>query len=163
MPVLRVAEEGVAAVALVEVVLPLHHHAEVLVVQDDDLGGNFLDVRRREFLHVHEERAVTVNVDDLLVRARHLGTERGGIAVAHGTQAGAGQELARELIFVILPGPHLMLAHAGGDDGVALGQLVEHLNRHLRENDFALLALEMILHVLRLHHLGGDFVVQRRA
>ena len=69
---------------------------------------------------------------------RHLGAQRGGIAVAHRAQAGAGQELARVFELVKLPGPHLVLAHARGDDRLALGQFVQHLDRHLRQDDFAL-------------------------
>jgi len=65
---LGVAQVGVAAVAGVEIILPLHHHAEVLVVQDDGLGGDFFDVRGGEFLNVHQEGAVAVNVNDLFVR-----------------------------------------------------------------------------------------------
>ena len=53
--VFRIAEVSVAAVAFVEAVFPLHHHAEVLVVQDERLGGDLLDVGGGEFLHVHEE------------------------------------------------------------------------------------------------------------
>ena len=61
-----------AAVAFVEAIFPLHDHAEMLVVQDQRFGGDLLDVRGGEFLHVHEERAVAIDVDDLLVRAGHL-------------------------------------------------------------------------------------------
>ena len=50
---------------------------------------------------------------------------------------GAGQKLAREFELVILAGPHLVLAHAGGDDGLAFGQFIQHLNRHLRQDHLA--------------------------
>jgi hypothetical protein len=53
LQVLGVAEEGVAAVALVEAVLPLHHHAEMLVVQNQYLRRDALDVRRGKLLDVH--------------------------------------------------------------------------------------------------------------
>ena len=36
------AEVGVAAVAVVEAVLPLHHHAQVLVVQQQHLDRQLL-------------------------------------------------------------------------------------------------------------------------
>ncbi len=71
--VVRVAEVGVAAVAGVKAVLPLHHHAEVLVVENDGLGRDLLDARGGQFLDVHQERAVAVDVDHLLVRAGDLG------------------------------------------------------------------------------------------
>jgi len=40
----------------------------VLVVQDDGLGGNSLDVGGGQLLDAHQERAVAVDVYDLLVR-----------------------------------------------------------------------------------------------
>src|SRR5437879_5642081 len=133
----RVAEISVSSVALVEFVFPLHHHAQVLVVQDERLGGDLFNVRRRQFLHVHQERAVTVNVNNLLVRSGNLRAERRRITIAHRPQSGAGEELARMLVLVILPGPHLMLADPGSDDRLALGQLVKHLDDHLRQDDLA--------------------------
>ena len=42
------------------------------------------------------------------------------------------------LVLVILSGPHLVLADAGGQDGLAAGQLVKHLDNHLRQDDLAL-------------------------
>ena len=62
------AEVGVRAVGLVEAVLPLHHHAEVLVVEDHDLGLEALHGGRGELLAVHEERAVAVDVHHKLLR-----------------------------------------------------------------------------------------------
>ncbi len=35
------------------------------------------------------------------------------------------------LYLIPLAGPHLVLADAGGDEGVALGQFVERLDDHL--------------------------------
>ena len=55
-----------------------------------------------------------------------------------------------------------MLADAGGQDGFAAGQLVEHLDDHLRQDDFVLRAVEMILHVLRFQHLIGHAIAKRR-
>ncbi len=65
-----IAEVGVTAVAGVEVVLPLHHHAEVLIVQDDGFRVDFFDVRGGQFLDVHQERAVAIDVNHFLVRMR---------------------------------------------------------------------------------------------
>ena len=163
LPVFRVAEIGVSPVAVVEFVFPLHHHAEVLVVQDECLGGDLFDVRGRKFLHVHQERAVTVDVNDLLVRSGNLRAKRGRIAIAHRSQSRTGEELARILVLVILPGPHLMLADPGSDDRLAFGQFVEQLDDHLWEDHFLGLAVKMISHMLRFHHLFRNLVTQGRA
>jgi hypothetical protein len=45
----------VTAIALVKLILPLDHHAEMLVVEDKSLGSNLFNVRRCQFLHVHEK------------------------------------------------------------------------------------------------------------
>lgn len=47
---------------LVEAVLPLYHHAQVLVVKDEHFDVQLLDGCRRHLLAVHQEAAVTVNV-----------------------------------------------------------------------------------------------------
>src|SRR5262245_9735065 len=54
----------------------------------------------------------------------------------------------RELVLIPLARPHLVLAHARGDVRIALGQLVEHLDHHLRQNDLILLPPEVVLHVI---------------
>ena len=130
--ILRIAEEGVSAVAVVKTVLPLHHHAEVLVVEDDGLGRDFFDVGAGQFLHVHEERTVAVDVDDFDVGAGDFGAHGGGITEAHGAEPGGRDESARFLEIVKLPGPHLVLSDTGGEDGFAFGQFVELLDDVLR-------------------------------
>ncbi len=72
MRVFGVAEVRVAAIRIVELVFPLDDHAEVLVVQDQRLGGDAFNVGGGEFLDVHHERAVTVDVHNLLFRERDL-------------------------------------------------------------------------------------------
>ena len=133
----------------------------MLVVQDDRLGGDLLDVGGRQFLDVHQKRAVTVDVDDLLVGTGDLRAESGGEAVAHRAEAGAGDELAGEFVFVPLARPHLVLADAGGDDGIALRQVVEHLDDGLRQDDLVFLALHVVLHVVAVGYLLGDGVLER--
>lgn len=69
------------AVGLVESILPLHDHAQVLVVQDEALGVEALNAGRRQLLAVHQETAVTVDVNhrlhgklarQILKRLKHL-------------------------------------------------------------------------------------------
>ena len=78
-----IPEEGMATIALMKAVLPLHHHAKVLVIKNNHFGGNALDMCCSQLLNIHEERAVTINVDHLLVWSSQLGTQSGGIAIAH--------------------------------------------------------------------------------
>jgi hypothetical protein len=49
-----------------------------------------------------------------------------------------------------------VLAHAGGDDGVAAGQFVEQFDHHLREDDLVGFTGHVIVHVLGFE----DFVSQ---
>ncbi len=47
---------------LVEAVLPLDDHAQVLVVEDEHLDFQLLDGSRRHLLAIHQEAAVPINV-----------------------------------------------------------------------------------------------------
>ena len=69
--------------ALVKSVFPLHDHPEVLVVQEKALGVDFFDLGGGQFLDVHEERTIPVDIDDFLVRSGHLGSDGRGITKAH--------------------------------------------------------------------------------
>ena len=60
----------------------------MLVIQNDGFGRNPLDVSGGQFLHVHHERAVAVNVNDLLIRAGNLGAQCRGVAETHCAEAG---------------------------------------------------------------------------
>ncbi len=145
--VVFVAEDGVAADAVVETIFPLHDHAEVLVVQDHRFGSDFFDFRGGEFLHVHEEGAVAVDVDDLAVWTGYFRAEGGRIAEAHGAESERADEAAGIGVIVELGGPHLVLADAGGDDGFAFGQFEENANRLLGEDVRAFFVAEgMFLH-----------------
>ncbi len=61
----------------------------------------------------------------------------------------------------VLCGPHLVLADAGGDDGIAAGELVEQLDGGLRHDDLVHVALEKVADVLRAQDLVGDPVAER--
>ena len=130
--------------------------------KNDGLGSDPLNVRRGQLLNVHEEGAVAVDVDDLLVRARDLCPQGRGIPVAHGAQPRAREKLAGKLELVVLSGPHLMLADSRRDNRVALGQFVQQFYDHLGENDFVGLASHVVLHVLGLQDLVGHAIRERR-
>ena len=63
VPLVLLAQVGVGAVVLVEAVLPLDDHAQVLVVQDHGLHIQLMHKHGRELLRVHHEGAVAVDVD----------------------------------------------------------------------------------------------------
>ena len=58
---------GVAAVGFVETVLPLHHHPQMLIVEDEDLKIHVLNLGCCHFLAIHEEAAVAIDVHDHLL------------------------------------------------------------------------------------------------
>ena len=103
------------AVGAVEAILPLHHHAKVLVVQDEHLHRQVLRVERGELLDVHDEGSVAVDVDDDGVGPGGGGANRGGEAEAHGAQAARREPVPRLVKLVMLRRPHLMLPDAGGE------------------------------------------------
>ena len=83
LEVFRISEEGIASVAAMESVFPLNDHAKVLVIEDDHLYGDLFDVSGGQLLDIHQERAVAVDIDDLLVRVRDFCPHRGRIAETH--------------------------------------------------------------------------------
>ena len=50
-------------VARHEAVFPLHHHAQVLIIQQQHFDGQVLAVTRRKLLNIHQKAAVTIDVD----------------------------------------------------------------------------------------------------
>jgi hypothetical protein len=64
---IAVAEVRVCPVCLVESVLPLHNHAQVLIVEDEHLRMQAFDACRGQLLAVHEEGAIAVHVNDYLL------------------------------------------------------------------------------------------------
>ena len=76
---------------------------------------------RGEFLDIHQEGAVTVDVDHLLFGTAQLGTECRRITESHRTESGRGDQRAGFREIVILSRPHLVLAHARRDDRLSLG------------------------------------------
>ena len=57
------AKVGVCPVGLVETVLPLHHHTQMLIVQNDHLHIQLLYRSCRQLLAVHQEGAIAIDVD----------------------------------------------------------------------------------------------------
>src|SRR5215468_12349521 len=107
--------------------LPLPDHTVALIVEENRLHRQ---VVVRDGLHladVHPQTAVTIDVDDETIGAGELRADGSGQSESHGPHRTRGQERLRMLVIEILSGPHLMLADAGADDGVALSNLVQTL------------------------------------
>ena len=68
---------------------------------------------------------------------RDLHAQRIGQAHPHGAQTAGIDPAARLIEFVELRGPHLVLAHVGGDISIALGHLEELFDDELRLDDGA--------------------------
>ena len=69
-------------------------------------------------------------MNDHLVRVAHLGADGGAQAEAHGAEAAGGEQLSGIVEVEVLDGPHLMLSHVGGHNGVLGGQAADDL-QHL--------------------------------
>ena len=126
-----IAEESVASVTSEEAIFPLYDHSEVLVIDDDGFGGNIFGDSGRQFLDVHEEGAVAVDIDDFAMGAGDFGPEGGRVSVAHGAETCGGEEAPGVVEVVELSCPHLVLTDARGDDGFSFGEAAELLNNLL--------------------------------
>ena len=123
-----------ARIALVvEQPLPLVHHAECIVVDDEHLHRHAVTERRGHLLDVHLDGAVARDAHHLRVRPPDLGADGRRESEAHRTQATRADERAALLAVHVLVRPHLMLANLGRDHafmGIELvGKRLEHLLR----------------------------------
>ena len=89
-----------------------------MVVEDEGDDGGFVELLGRQLIAVHPEAAVPGDMDHGLIRVAQLGPDGRPQAEAHGAKAPGGEQLARVVKMEMLDGPHLMLAHVGGHDGV---------------------------------------------
>ena len=127
--------DGRGSVALLEEqVLPLLDHAQELVVEDDDLHVEVVLFHHGQFLERHLETAVAGDIDHRGVRISEGGPDGGREPETHGAQPARGDPSAWLVEAVILGRPHLVLAHLGRDDGIALGQAVDLFHRELGQD-----------------------------
>ena len=108
-------EIAAADPVVVDELLPLAHHAQVAVVDDRHLHRQALLHRRHQLLDGHQQRAVAGDAHHGLAGPGHLGADGRGQAEAHGPEAAGRDPVVRRLAVVVLRGPHLVLAHVGGD------------------------------------------------
>jgi len=110
-------EVSMGPVAAEEAVFPLDHHTQVLIVEQKDFSGDFFGIGSGQFLDIHQEAAIAIDVDDQVIRSSDFGAEGRRQAKPHGAQTTAGDPGAGLIEVEELGGPHLMLADPGGDDG----------------------------------------------
>ncbi len=58
--------------------LPLPHHAHVLIVQDENLDRQLVLYGGRHFLHRHQHRSIAGDIDDQAIGVRGLDPQCGG-------------------------------------------------------------------------------------
>ena len=108
--------------APVKELLPLADHAEVLVVDDEDLDRKPVLLNRREFLQVHHERRLAGDAHHQPLGIGDLGADRRREAVAHGAETARRHPAQRALEVEELGRPHLVLADFGRHVGVTAGE-----------------------------------------
>ena len=131
---------GMRQAVAVQQLLPLAHHAHVVVVQDEHLDRQIILHRGSQLLPGHLHRGVAGDIDHQAVRMGDLHADRRRQAVAHGAETARGHPALRLLKAVELRRPHLMLTDFGGDVGVtAAGRLIQPLNGVLRHDQVVVL------------------------
>ncbi len=103
-----------------------------MVVDHTDLDRDAFGASRDQLLHGHLEAAVAVDGVNQLVRPPHLGADGRRDGVAHRAEAARVDPGTGLGVLPELRSPHLMLADAGDDDGVAPGDPVELFDDVLR-------------------------------
>ena len=130
--VVRAGHRHLFDVAVKEHFLPLAHHAQVAVVEQGDFDGQLFLDGGNQFLEGHLEAAVAGDGPDGGAGAAQLGAQGGGNLKAHYAEAAGGYEGVGAVEEQVLRRPHLVLAHAGDDDGVVvLPDEVVELRQHL--------------------------------
>ena len=119
---------GVAVAFAMQQFLPLAHHAQALVVENELLHRQAVLYSSSHLLHVHQPGGFAGNVDHQRVRMCHLRADRGWEAITHGAEAAGGHKPVWILKAQILRRPHLVLADLGGDIAItALCQFFQTL------------------------------------
>ena len=123
-------------ILLEEQFLPLPDHAELAVVEQQDLEREAVAPDRRQLVDVHHDRAVAAHRQHGRVRIGEQRPDPGRDAIAHRAETGAGQVRVRAGEAAMLRHPHLVLADIAGDDQIVGRRLAQRL-QHRRRVDAA--------------------------
>ena len=158
----RITNKRMPAIALVKTVLPLHHHAQMLIVENHSLNGNFLRMKRRQLLYIHRKTAIAININNQRVGKRQLRSQRSGQTKTHRPQTARREPTARLIKRIKLRRPHLVLPHPCGYNSLPLRHLIERLNRILGQNNiFHILVIEGIFLAPRFNIVTPDLIITR--
>src|SRR5579884_366787 len=123
--VIRAADRRFGVAAAVEELLPLANHAEVAVVQDDDLEIETEIGDGGELLDVHLDAAVAGHDPDITFRRADLHAHRGGKGESHSPETTGGDVGIGVVVAVELSGPHLVLPDVGDECRTAGGHALD--------------------------------------
>ena len=107
----------------------------MLVIQQEHFHWQFFAETRCQLLDVHLETAIAIDIDDQRIGTSGLDAHRGWQSKTHRAQSATGVPSTRLAEFVVLGGPHLVLANANGDVGIHFGRdIAERFDRVLLQN-----------------------------
>ena len=159
------AQVGVSAIAGHEPIFPLHDHAQVLVIEQQHFHRQVFAVAGGQFLDVHLEAAVAIDIDDDRVGMSGLSADSRRQSEPHRAQPGTGEPRAWRGEFVVLSDPHLMLPHTRRDDRLPVVCLIPQFrDGMLLQNAIELLVVVERIFGLPLQALidpGGNFFFPR--
>ena len=112
--------------------LPLTHHAEVAIVEQNNLQRNVVLLAGRELLNVHLDGALASHAGDVQLGKRKLAAHGVGQAHPHCAQPARVDPATRFVEAIILRSPHLMLPHIRGNNRITLGYFMQFLHDILR-------------------------------
>ena len=95
------------------------------VVEHHDFDRQIIGRDGFQLADIHADAGIAVDIDDETAALRELRAHRRRQPETHGAHAARGQPQPRSAEVEILRGPHLVLADAGGDDGLAARQPVD--------------------------------------
>ena len=120
-----------------EHVLPLAHVAQIVVVKQHHLDWGLLLHDGAKLLNAHLEATVACEQAHRAVGSAKGCTHGSGKTEAHGSQSAARHDASLEVKLRVATREHLVLAHIGHDDSLALCHLCHHVG-HLTHEQRAL-------------------------
>ncbi len=109
----------------VEQFLPLTNHAEVVVVQNNNLDRQLMDRSCRQLKQRHLKTAVSTETDNQIVGTPKLRADGSGQTETHRARSAGAEEVIRVVRLIELSSPHLMLSDIGDNNSFAFGEFIK--------------------------------------
>ena len=140
---------------IVEQSLPLTHHAQYVIVNNDLNKRQVISCCRSNFVHVHTEASVACDIDYHFVRTTEFCTDCCSKTITHGSQSAGSDQSTRFFVFVILGSPHLVLSHIGNDDRITFCHTIQFFD-DIRSGQTFLVIFQRIFcfHIFHFFHPG---------